>query len=249
MVQLREIINISNPFNSAPVYYIEETLSTMKLSEEYCSSNPVISGTVFMAGMQTAGRGRIPGRKWEAVKDKNLLFTLVLTKAEMGSYPLPILVGLGVSKYLEKYHQIKSEIKWPNDIYIKDRKIAGIIIESRKGLFNIGIGININQTEFPQYISESATSLVIEKKHTFNLYSELESVLSEFNTVPGNNLWQEEINSRLYNIGNEVSISTGIPGKEGIVTGIIEGMGPSGQLLLHSKGRLKEIYSGEIIPP
>ncbi len=246
MEELKIITNISNPFNNASVYYIETVNSTMKLAEDFSSIQHVPSGTVFFAGMQTAGRGRVPGRVWDAVKDKNLLFTLVLTKSEMGSNPLPVVVGLGLSKYLEKYHKIKPEIKWPNDIYVCGKKIAGIIIESRKGLFNIGIGLNINQNKFPKSISETATSLFIEKNNAFNLISELVSVLSELKIVLGNNSWQDEINSRLYNIGNEVSVSTGIPGKEGIVTGVIEGIGFHGQLLLRSKGSLIEIYSGEI---
>ncbi|MEA1910146.1 MAG: biotin--[acetyl-CoA-carboxylase] ligase [Spirochaetota bacterium] len=249
MVDSKVITNVSNPFNNAPVYYIKKTLSTMKLAREYCSSSvspSILPGTVFMAGMQTAGRGRVPGRVWEAVKDKNLLFTLVLTKAEMGSNPLSIVIGLGLSKYLENYHQLKPEIKWPNDIYINGKKIAGIIIESRKGLFNIGIGININQTEFPESILDSSTSLSIEIDNEFDLFLELNLILLELKAVLSNSSWQRAINSRLYNIGKKVSVSTGIPGKEKNTTGIVEGIGSAGQLLLKSKGTLKEIYSGEV---
>jgi BirA family transcriptional regulator, biotin operon repressor / biotin---[acetyl-CoA-carboxylase] ligase len=247
MLEIKKITEILNPFKNAPVYYIETTLSTMKLAEEYCSSNSPVSGSVFMAGVQTAGRGRVPGRIWEAVKDKNLLFTLVLRKGEIGINPLPIVVGLGLSKYLEKNHQLEPKIKWPNDIYIKGRKMAGIIIESRKGLFDIGIGININENEFPKSISETATSLSIEKNNIFDLKIELELILIELKEVLGCQSWQNEISSRLYNIGREVSVNTGIPGQEKIITGYVEGIGAVGQLLLRSEGRLIGIYSGEIM--
>ena len=246
MHEIKKITEIQNPFTNAPVYYIEETLSTMKLAEEYSSNQQVLSGTVFSAGIQTGGRGRIPGRIWEAAKDKNLLFTLVLTKAEMGSSPLPIVVGLGISKYLENHHQLKPEIKWPNDIYINGRKIAGIIIESRKGLFNIGIGININQIEFSKTISATATSLSLERNRDFILVNELELILTELKKILILDSWQKEINDRLYNIGKEVSVSTGISGQEKIITGVIEGIGVVGQLLLRSEGKLIEIFSGEI---
>ncbi len=246
MEDSKVITNVSNPFNDAPVFYIDKTISTMKIAEDYSYSKSISPGTVFMTGMQTGGRGRVPGRRWEAVKDKNLLFTLVLTKTEMGSNPLSIVVGLGISKYLENHHQLKPEIKWPNDIYINGRKIAGIIIESRRGLFNVGIGININQTEFPISISKTATSLSIEKNNAFNLILELELILNELKEILGNSIWQDEINSRLYNLGNQVSVNTGIPGRENIVTGIIEGVGSSGQLLIRSEGSLAEIYSGEV---
>ncbi|MDA3939004.1 MAG: biotin--[acetyl-CoA-carboxylase] ligase [Spirochaetia bacterium] len=243
---MKYINEIQNPFNNAPVNYIETIDSTMKLAEEYCFSNFFTSGMVFMAGIQTAGRGRVPGRVWEAVKDKNLLFTLVLNKEYMGSNPLPLVVGLGISRYLENHHQIKSEIKWPNDIHVNGRKIAGIIIESRKGLFNIGIGININQIEFPKSISNSATSLSLEMKGRFDLFLELELILLELKAVLGNSSWKSDINSRLYNIGKEVSVSTGLSGLEKIITGIIEGIGSDGQLILKNKGTLVEIYSGEV---
>ena len=221
----------------------------MKLAEEYCSSSvplPPLAGTVFMAGMQTAGRGRVPGRRWEASEDKNLLFTLILSGAEMGGNPLPIVVGLGISKYLEKYHQVKTTIKWPNDILVRGRKIAGIIIESRNNFFNIGIGLNINQKKFPDVLLRSATSLAIEKNLTFDLFSELELILHQLKETLVRNSWQKEISSRLHNLGKEVSISTGIPEQEKTITGIIEGIGNAGQLLLKSEGTLREIYSGEI---
>ena len=219
----------------------------MKLAEEYCSSSvPIFSGTVFMAGMQTAGRGRVPGRVWEASKDKNLLFTLILSRAEAGGSPLPIVVGLGISKYLEKYNNVKSEIKWPNDILVGGRKIAGIIIESKNNFFNIGIGLNINQTEFPNSIIHTAASLSIEKNKKFDLLSELELVLIEIKEVLVLDSWQKDVTARLYNPGEEVSINTGIPGQERTTTGIIEGIGSGGQLLLMSEGSLLEIFSGEI---
>jgi BirA family transcriptional regulator, biotin operon repressor / biotin---[acetyl-CoA-carboxylase] ligase len=248
MYKIKKIAEIQNSFKNAPVYYIDETTSTMKLAEDYCSSNSTISGMVFIAGSQTAGRGRVPGRKWETVKDQNLLFTIVLSKADMGVNPLSVIVGLGIAEYLEKHHKIKPEIKWPNDILVNGRKIAGIIIESRKGLYNIGIGININQTEFLKSISETATSLSIEKNNKFDPILELQLILAELKEVLNINSWHNEISSRLFNIGKEVSVNTGIPGKEEIVIGVIEGIGSHGQLLIRSKGCLKEIYSGEMGP-
>lgn len=247
MEKIKRIENILNPFNKAPVYYIDKTKSTMKLAEEHNSSSiSVFSGTVFMAGMQTAGRGRIPGRVWEASKNKNLLFTLILSGVETGGCPLPIVVGLGISKYLEKYHNVRSTIKWPNDILISGRKIAGIIIESGSNFFNIGIGLNINQTEFPESLIRSATSLSIEKNKDFDLLSELELILNEIKKIIVLDSWHTEITARLHNLGKEVSINTGIPEQEKTITGTVEGLGTAGQLLLRSKGSLMEIYSGEV---
>lgn len=246
MDQIRVIDTISNPFNNASVHYIEKTLSTMKLAEEYCSSSVPIAGTVFMAGMQTAGRGRVPGRVWEASQGKNLLFTLVLSGEEMGGRPLPIVIGLGIAHYLERNHKLKPTVKWPNDILVEGRKMAGIVIESRNNFFNIGIGLNINQTEFSDSLIRSATSLSIKKNKNFNLLSELVLVLKEIKETLVLDSWHKDITARLHNLGKEVSVNTGIPGQEESITGIIEGIGSGGQLLLKSKGSLLEIYSGEI---
>ncbi len=244
MPDFKRISEIINPFNNAPVFYIEQTFSTMKLAEK---TDGIVPGTVFLAGMQTAGRGRLPGRVWEGAKDKNLLFTLVLSGEKSGLQALPIKIGLGIALYLEKYHKLKPSVKWPNDIYIDDRKIAGIIIESRKGLYNIGIGININQTDFSKNIKSSATSLSIEKKINFNLYSELENVLIQLKKALLLDTWHKEISSRLFNIGKEVLLSIGTPGEEKKVKGFIEGIGTAGQLLLRKEGELLEIYSGEVL--
>jgi len=244
MSNLKKLSEIINPFYNAPVFYIEQTLSTMKLAENAATVAP---GTVYLAGMQTAGRGRNPGRVWEGAKNKNLLFTMVLPAEKLAVKPLPVVVGLGIALYLEKYHNLHPSIKWPNDIYINDRKIAGIIIESRKGSYNIGIGININQTEFSKSIELSATSLSIEKSNSFNLHSELENVLIQLKKALFLDSWHKEISSRLYNIGKEVVLSIGIPGEDKKIKGVIEGIGVSGQLLLRKEGELLEIYSGEVL--
>ena len=111
-------------------------------------------GFVVCADFQTSGRGQ-QGTSWESGKNKNLLFSLLL-------YPKHILaneqflisqaVSIGIKQVLDKYADSIS-IKWPNDIFWNDRKIAGILIEnSLQGTHIkhsiVGIGLNVNQTEF-----------------------------------------------------------------------------------------------------
>lgn len=253
MDKIRVIRNISNPFNEAPVYYIDKTGTTMKLARDYCrmelkksSLCSSLSGTVFMADLQTHGRGRIPGRIWQASKGKNLLFTLILSGADMGENPLPVVVGLGISRYLKNRHGISSSIKWPNDILVGGKKLSGIIIESGKNYYNIGIGININQINFPESIVSSATSVSLEKNQSFNIQAELESILKNLKAVLRSDSWNIEVNSMLYRVGEKISMSTGIPGHEKIITGIVKGVGSMGQLLLEDGSVINEIYSGEL---
>ena len=131
-----------------------------------------------------------------------------------------------------------------NHINLRQRYIK--IIFKDHGCFYIGIGININQKEFPDLLLRTATSLAIEKNLTFGLFSELESILHQLKETLVHDLWNNEITARLHNFGKEVSINTGIPGQEEIITGIIEGIGTAGQLLLRGEGSLLEIFSGEI---
>lgn len=221
MDKIRVIKNISNPFNEASVYYIDKTETTMKLARDYCGMElkkgslcSSLSGTVFMAASQTHGRGRIPGRIWQAAMGKNLLFTLILSGTDMGENPLPVVVGLGISNYLKNRHGINSAIKWPNDILVGGKKLSGIIIESGNNYYNIGIGININQNNFPESIVSSATSVSLEKNQSFNIQAELESILKHLKAVLRSDSWNIEVNSRLYRVGKKISMSTGIPGHE-----------------------------------
>jgi BirA family biotin operon repressor/biotin-[acetyl-CoA-carboxylase] ligase len=103
---------------------------------------------------QSAGRGQ-PGNAWESEEDKNLLLSIIVypgTVAPPDQFIISMSVSLAISDFLT-LHGIKSTIKWPNDIYVDDRKIAGILIENSvrgSSIENsiIGIGLNVNQQRF-----------------------------------------------------------------------------------------------------
>lgn len=111
-------------------------------------------GTVVWADYQTAGRGQ-QGNTWESAPGENLLFTLLLCPVSIKSrnqFIISQVVSLGI---LDVLNQLKEgfRVKWPNDIYYLNRKVAGILIEndlSGQTLYNsfIGIGLNVNQKEF-----------------------------------------------------------------------------------------------------
>lgn len=126
------------------------------------STNAVLSampdapeGTVVVTNCQTAGRGQ-RGNSWEAEPGKNLTFSLLLRPGIAASqqFELSMLVSLAIVEVLDRYiAPLKAKIKWPNDIYVGDRKICGILIENTLCDAAIersiaGIGINVNQREF-----------------------------------------------------------------------------------------------------
>lgn len=129
--------------------------------------------SVVSVRKQTKGRGQ-HGRVWESADNRNLTFSIVLKNLEIlpkNQIAISQITALSICKLLER-HSIKSKIKWPNDIYVAENKICGILIEnsitSDKIIWSIiGIGLNVNQTEFPEWIP-NPTSMALESKIKFN---------------------------------------------------------------------------------
>lgn len=126
-------------------------------------------GAVILAEEQTAGRGRM-GRKWYCPPRTGLLMSVILRPelSAQQSNLLTVMAAVAVSEAISEHLQLRASIRWPNDITIRDRKVAGILVEARSlatgAAFVLGIGINVNTTEeaFTQALLETATSLAIE---------------------------------------------------------------------------------------
>jgi BirA family biotin operon repressor/biotin-[acetyl-CoA-carboxylase] ligase len=120
-------------------------------------------GTVVTASEQTAGRGR-QGRTWTAPPNKALLYSAIVRPLEEHHMMLPLAVPLAVCEAAEELNpNLDCKVKWPNDIHVEGRKLAGVLIEARPqdGWAVIGIGLNlsISQEEFPTELQETAISL------------------------------------------------------------------------------------------
>jgi BirA family biotin operon repressor/biotin-[acetyl-CoA-carboxylase] ligase len=122
-------------------------------------------GTLVTADEQSAGRGR-QGRAWLAPPGKALLMSLVLRDLGTAQAHLPLAAALAVCEACERTADVRCQIKWPNDVWIDGRKLAGILIEGRPqdGWAVLGIGVNVltASDEFPAELRESATSLAAE---------------------------------------------------------------------------------------
>jgi len=120
-------------------------------------------GTVVTAAEQTAGRGR-QGRTWTAPPNKALLYSAIVRPLEERHMTLPLAVPLAVCEAAEELNpDLVCGVKWPNDILVEGRKLAGALIEARPqdGWAVIGIGLNlsISKEEFPPELRDSAVSL------------------------------------------------------------------------------------------
>ena len=134
--------------------HLSTTDSTNEVLKSMTENQELSSGSIVIADYQTAGRGQ-RGNSWESEDGKNLIFSILFRPTDLpANMPFVIseIASLCVKYTLDKYIP-EISVKWPNDIYYKDRKIAGILIENtilhaKISQSIIGIGINVNQVEF-----------------------------------------------------------------------------------------------------
>jgi BirA family biotin operon repressor/biotin-[acetyl-CoA-carboxylase] ligase len=155
-------------FMGKSTIHLDEIDSTNNFAQELISKTSPTEGTLILADYQTGGRGQI-GRKWHSLKAHNILATYILKPEFLDiadQFLLNMAVSVGVYRTISTWLGEEVKIKWPNDIYVGDRKICGMLIQNflRGSKINysiIGLGININQQTFPAEIP-NPTSLSIE---------------------------------------------------------------------------------------
>ena len=173
-------IKLDTDFVGRNFVYLEECDSTNSFlfgSKEFDSD-----GTVVLSEYQTKGKGR-KDRNWESAKDQNLTFSILLKKNLFASEVniINLAASLAVAQTLETLFQLDVDLKWPNDVLIKGKKIAGILLESSSrgskiDRLVVGIGINVNQVGFNGKFLLPPTSV----KKEFNETVSREKLLSEF---------------------------------------------------------------------
>ena len=140
--------------------YVERTESTQRLLEPDAAE-----GAVAVAEEQTEGRGRL-GRRWHAAPHTSVLCSVNL-RPSVDSPRLPelsLVAGAACAEAIEAVTGLRPQLKFPNDVLIGGRKVAGILAEAREGRVVLGVGINANMTgeQLPQEIDTPATSLLVE---------------------------------------------------------------------------------------
>jgi BirA family biotin operon repressor/biotin-[acetyl-CoA-carboxylase] ligase len=140
----------TTPFRRVTV--LRQTDSTQDAARRQASR----PGDVIVAWRQTAGRGR-RGRSWADTGEEGLAATFVVGADRPER--LAIAAALGAALAIEDRTRMNVGIKWPNDLMIGGKKLAGILIEQSAGIASIGIGINVNQRSFSGLLARSATSL------------------------------------------------------------------------------------------
>jgi BirA family biotin operon repressor/biotin-[acetyl-CoA-carboxylase] ligase len=219
--------------------WLEEVGSTQNILKEYF----LPYGTVVVANRQREGRGRF-GRRWNS-EEGGLYFSFLLKAEDFKELlPLPLVVGYGVLLQIER-KGFKPMLKWVNDVYIRGKKVCGVLVERSKERVVVGVGINLNQREFPSDLM--ATSLYMLRNEVFEkkefLLETLETlgrVLEEFKRF-GFEKFRSAIRQRLMFLGEEVVVYSREP-----VVGIFEDIDQEGSLLLRTTQGLLKFNAGEV---
>lgn len=209
----------------------------------------VPEGSVAWAGYQTAGRGRHTGRTWRAEAGQGLLFTAYWNPERFAhpSFAPSLVVGLGVCLWLESLGLSASApvaLKWPNDVFWGDRKVAGILVRrritSRGGSLHAGFGINL-RTPAGEEFRRPVTSLAdagVELSAELALAGLLPYLAQALAFTDAHAL----VVQRLWKRGEVIEVS--LP-ERATVLGRVSGLTPEGALLLETEAGLFAIVSGE----
>ena len=232
----------------AALFEKNETDSTQKDARRLIEKDGAVHGDICTALYQNAGRGRVAGRVWEGEKEAALMFTLILDKKKTPKAPpLSLMLGLSLALTLEKEFALSPRIKWPNDVYLKGKKCAGILCESEKTFWLCGMGVNLNQASFPEELGRKALSLyqILGKKVDRGafLWSLKETIFRLIERGEGEIL--SDIDRRLLWKGEEKTLLLGDPARREELVGTIEGIHSDGALLIRSRGEMRRVYSAE----
>jgi len=216
-------------------------------------------GTIILADQQTGGRGRHQ-REWESPAYKGIYLSIILKPKAMKGEPtlISLLSAVVIAEALKEFTPLELDIKWPNDVLIKDKKIAGILIEintqnNRIMHIVVGIGINVLQEEgdFSSNLSNQATSLLLESGLEIPREAIIIKILHNFEgwyktfkekgPQPVMYGWKQ-LSS--YWRGKRVAIST----IDRTFVGITQGINDDGSLMVKKEnGLMERVVAGNII--
>ena len=250
---------LSTNYIGKEIYYFPELKSTNIMAKEKVlhRAEGMDEGTLIIAEKQSAGKGRL-GREWFSPAG-GIWLSIILYPQLFPSYisRITLMTAVAVVKAIKICTQIESQIKWPNDILINEKKLCGILTEMNAELdiinwvvVGIGINANIDLRDFPEDIQENTISLKETSGKEISRVKLAQTFLQEFEKYY-EKLKRKEFSSILkewksysHTLGKKIRVDIG----ERIITGEAIEINESGALILKKEdGELAEIISGTII--
>jgi BirA family biotin operon repressor/biotin-[acetyl-CoA-carboxylase] ligase len=215
-------------------------------------------GTVIVAEAQTSGRGR-RGRTWSSPAGG--LYLSIILRPDLPPdrlWQIAFVASLAAAEAVTRVSGLPARIKWPNDVLLSGRKVAGILVEARKSprrretqrTVVVGIGVNVNIEDFPTELAERATSIALQLGRRLDMKAVEDAFLETFGARYKEHLregfppllraWKELDCT----VGSEVSVHTG----EGVVTGRAVEVDSHGDLVIErSDGDKERVSAGEVL--
>ena len=253
------ITNLKTNVIGKRVYYFQEIDSTQDFAQQIASDKKE-NGTIIIAEKQTAGRGRLD-RKWTSPKG-GIWFSLIIhPKFDVSNSTLiPILSAVALSKSIKSILGVETEVKWPNDITMNGKKVAGILVDASFQANNIdylilGIGINfdIDAKKLEKRLSKTPNFYGINSLRKKDDKTPPKLLLKEFLLQLEKNLSQldnggkskiiKEWTKKAAGIGKKIIINT----SDGKVAGISQGIDNDGALKLKTRKGIKKIFAGDVV--
>lgn len=255
-MQVRQ--NLATSKFGRTIFEIHEQIDSTNTRTKILGTEGAPEGSIVLAEYQSAGRGRL-GRAWHSPSGLNLYFSILLRPhIPIYQYPLITLAAaLSLSEAIEKSTGLQPSIKWPNDLLINGKKLAGILTEmelldpgSAYAILGIGLNVNLDRKHLPEALVESAGSLLIESGKAWPRERILAAVLNtlEKNYFTLNQGEFEEIRgrylARCHTIGRMVTVTVGREPISGKAVDVDE----SGRLVIEkeSDGERTAVNSGEV---
>jgi BirA family biotin operon repressor/biotin-[acetyl-CoA-carboxylase] ligase len=250
------LADLQTRFFTGPLYHFDILDSTNDLAKDMAAQGAP-EGALVVAEAQTGGRGRL-GREWDSPSEVGLYVSLVL-RPMLPPMELPqitLTTAVAVVRAVLRVAKVAPGIKWPNDLLLHGKKLGGVLTEmetesDRIRHVVVGLGLNVNNPEFPPSLSGTATSLSLALGGRFSRVELLRAWLEEFDLLYGRFLNQEfgeileEWKRFAVTLGQVVTVRQG-PRE---ISGLALDVAPDGALLLQTAGgEVVRVASGEITP-
>ena len=162
-----------------PLYKYQIVRSTNDLALQLAREGAP-EGTLVLAEAQTGGRGRW-GRRWLSPEGKGIWASLILRPEDDPGGTLAVGVASGIAEALRDRTGVDAEVKWPNDVVVGGRKLAGVLVERGGEAYVVGFGVNVLQAkeDFPPELRDRATSLLLETGRAWDREELLWGILEE----------------------------------------------------------------------
>jgi BirA family biotin operon repressor/biotin-[acetyl-CoA-carboxylase] ligase len=223
----------------ADVRWLAEVDSTMRHVADAAAAGAA-PGLVAVADFQTAGRGRL-GRTWEAPPGSALLMSILLDVADLPPprrHLVTAAVGLSARDACAAIGGFTPDLKWPNDLLVGDRKLAGILAESSGAEVVVGIGLNLSAAPPGAVFAEEVADRPVARDQLLvALLQALDSRYGRWDAVAA------EYRDACATVGRRVRVEP----VGGEVEGLAEGIDDDGRLLVRADGRLVAVAAGDVV--